>query len=76
VRFRSIALLLCLLSSLNAFATPRHRHSHRSSFRSYRLTLFSITKTDLQNTLDRPGRKFSLDGLMALALVGLLVERS
>jgi 5-methylcytosine-specific restriction endonuclease McrA len=35
VRFRSIALLLCLLSSLNAFATPRHRHSHRSSFRSY-----------------------------------------
>jgi hypothetical protein len=35
VRFRSLALLLCLLSSLNAFATPRHSHSHRSSFRSY-----------------------------------------
>jgi hypothetical protein len=35
VRFRSIALLLCLLSSLNAFATPRHSHSHRSSFRTY-----------------------------------------
>jgi 5-methylcytosine-specific restriction endonuclease McrA len=35
VRFRSIALLLCLFSSLNAFATPRHRHNHRSSFRSY-----------------------------------------
>ena len=32
--FRSIALLLCLLSSLNVFATPRHSHSHRS-FRSY-----------------------------------------
>jgi hypothetical protein len=36
VRFRSIALLLCLLSSFNAFATPRRSHSHRSSFRSYR----------------------------------------
>ena len=35
VRFRSIAILLCILSSLNAFATPRHSHSHRSSFRSY-----------------------------------------
>jgi hypothetical protein len=35
VRFRSIALLLCLLSSFNDFATPRHSHSHRSSFRSY-----------------------------------------
>jgi 5-methylcytosine-specific restriction endonuclease McrA len=35
MRFRSIALLLCLLSSFNAFATPRHSHSHRSSFRSY-----------------------------------------
>jgi hypothetical protein len=35
VRLRSIALLLCLFSSLNAFATPRHRHNHRSSFRSY-----------------------------------------
>jgi hypothetical protein len=34
-RFRSIALLLCLLSSFNAFAIPRHRHRHRSSFRSY-----------------------------------------
>ena len=34
VRFRSIALLLCLLSSLNVFATPRHSQSHRS-FRSY-----------------------------------------
>jgi hypothetical protein len=30
-----IALPLCLLSSLNAFATPRHSHSHRASFRSY-----------------------------------------
>ena len=35
MRFRSIALLLCLFSSLNAFATPRHGHNHRSSFRSY-----------------------------------------
>jgi 5-methylcytosine-specific restriction endonuclease McrA len=35
VRFRSIALLLCLLSSLNAFAAPRHSHSPRSSFRPY-----------------------------------------
>jgi hypothetical protein len=32
--FRSIALLLCLLSSLNVFATPRHSQSHRS-FRPY-----------------------------------------
>jgi hypothetical protein len=35
VGFRSITLLLCLLSSLNAFATRRHSHSHRSSFRFY-----------------------------------------
>jgi hypothetical protein len=35
VRFRSTALLLCLVSSLHAFAIPRHSHSHRSSFRSY-----------------------------------------
>ena len=35
MRSRTIALLLCLFSSLNAFATPRHRHSHRSSLRSY-----------------------------------------
>jgi hypothetical protein len=35
VRFKSIALLLYLLSSFNAFASPRHRHNHRSSFHSY-----------------------------------------
>jgi hypothetical protein len=35
VFFRSIALLLCLLSSLNTFATSRHSYRHRSSFRSY-----------------------------------------
>jgi 5-methylcytosine-specific restriction endonuclease McrA len=32
--FRSIALLLCLLFSLNVFATPRHSHGHRT-FGSY-----------------------------------------